>query len=299
MKPIRAVLALSIATAVLGLAACDKSPTPATTATSASTAGTVPADETADQFIARVNAELKDMQPELTKPQWLSNTYITDDTEFLAAKSNERYLSQLNQWIEQAKRYEGQQMAPETARAIQLLKLSTAMPAPNGPAKLAELARIASKMEGAYGAGEYCKGEGDARSCRQLGALEDVLRNNRDYDAQLDAWRGWHTISQPMRKDYTRFVELVNEGAGTMGYADAGEMWRSGYDMSPVELSAETDRLWNQVKPLYEQLHCYARTRLDAKYGKDKGEVAGGMLPAHLMGNMWQQDWGNLWDMLA
>ena len=297
MKPIRAMLALSIATAVLGLAACNKSPTPASTAPNASS--TTPANENADQFIARVNAELKDMQPELSKPQWLSSTYINDDTEFLAAKSNERYLSQLNHWIEQAKRFEGQQMTPETARSIQLLKLSTSMPAPNDPAKLAELARIASKMEGAYGAGEYCKGEGEAKNCRQLGALEDVLRNSRDYDEQLDAWRGWHTVSQPMRKDYVRFVELVNEGARTMGFADAGEMWRSGYDMSPVELAAETDRLWNQVKPLYEQLHCYTRTRLDAKYGKDKGEVAGGMLPAHLLGNMWQQDWGNLWDVLA
>lgn len=297
MKPIRAVLALSIAIAVLGLAACEKSPTPDSSAPA--TGSTAPANETADQFIARINGEWKAMQPELTKPQWLSNTYINDDTEFLAAKSNERYLSQLNQWIEQAKGFEGQQMTPETARAIQLLKLSTSMPAPSDPARLAELAGIASKMEGAYGSGEYCKGEGDARNCRQLGELEDVLRSSRDYNDQLDVWRGWHTIAQPMRKDYVRFVELVNEGAGDMGFADAGEMWRSGYDMSPVELAAETDRLWGQVKPLYEQLHCYARTRLDAKYGKDKGEVAGGMLPAHLMGNMWQQDWGNLWDVLV
>ncbi|WP_043957403.1 M2 family metallopeptidase, partial [Lysobacter sp. A03] len=297
MKPIRAVLALSIAVAVLGLAACEKSPTPEPS--TPGTVGTAPTNETADQFIARINNDWKAMQPELTKPQWLSSTYINDDTEFLAAKSNEHYLSQLNQWIEQAKGFEGQQMTPETARAIQLLKLSTSMPAPSDPAKLAELAGIAGKMEGAYGSGEYCKGEGDARSCRQLGELEDVLRTSRDYNAQLDAWRGWHTIAQPMRKDYVRFVELVNEGAGDMGFADAGEMWRSGYDMSPVELAAETDRLWGQVKPLYEQLHCYARTRLDAKYGKDKGEVAGGMLPAHLMGNMWQQDWGNLWDVLV
>jgi peptidyl-dipeptidase A len=101
-----------------------------------------------------------------------------------------------------------------------------------------------------------------------------------------------------MRKDYVRFVELVNEGAKDMGFADAGEVWRSGYDMPPAQIAAETDRLWSQVKPLYTQLHCYARTRLDATYGNDKGEVAGRMLPAHLMGNMWQQDWSNLWDLL-
>src|SRR5690606_5178491 len=123
----------------------------------------------------------------------------------------------------QARRFEGQATSPSTARALSLLKLMTAMPAPRDPAKLAELARIASRMEGMYGSGQYCTGEGEAKRCRQLGELEDVLRTSRDYDEQLDAWRGWHTISQPMRKDYVRFVELVNQGAKEMGFADAGE----------------------------------------------------------------------------
>lgn len=296
MKPVRALLALSITAAVIGLGGCKKEPTPTTTTGAPTTA---PAGETADQFIARVNEGSRKMYPEMTAAQWLSSTYINDDSQLVSAKANERYLAQLKSWIDQAARFEGQQMSPETARAIQLLKLSTSMPPPKDPVKLEELTRIASKMEGAYGAGTYCTGEGDARQCRQLGELEDVLRSNRDYDAQLDAWQGWHTTAQPMRKDYTRFVELVNEGARDMGFADAGEMWRSGYDMTPAQIAAETDRLWGQVKPLYEQLHCYARTRLDAKYGGDRGHVTGNMLPAHLMGNMWQQDWGNLWDILA
>ena len=292
------LLVLAVA-ASLALSACKREPTPADPGATAATATPAAAkDETADQFIARVNAEMKAMYPELTAAQWLSATYINDDSQLLAAKSNEKFLTSLNHWIEQAKRFEGQQMSPETARAITLLKLGTAMPAPKDPEKLAELTRIATKMEGMYGAGSYCKVAGDSKSCRQLGELEDVLRSDRDYDDQLDAWQGWHTISQPMRQDYRRFVELVNEGAKELGYADAGEMWRAGYDMTPAELSAETDRLWGQVKPLYEQLHCFARTRLEAQY-PGKGTVEGGLLPAHLMGNMWQQDWGNLWDVLA
>src|SRR5690606_9743181 len=295
------LLVLAIAGAI-ALSACDRAPSPEPGAgAGASTDGAQAArdGETADQFIARVNAEIMELSPEITVAQWLSSTHISDDTQLLAAKANERYLTRLNQWIEESRRFDGQEMTPETARAIQLLRLGTSMPAPSDPAQLAELTRIASRMEGMYGSGQYCRGEGDARQCRQLGELEDVLRNNRDYDAQLDAWRGWHTISQPMRDDYTRFVELVNTGASELGFADAGEMWRSSYDMSPAELSAETDRLWNQVRPLYEQLHCYAGTRLDATYGPDRGHVDGGLLPAHLMGNMWQQDWSNLWDMLA
>jgi len=295
MKPVRALLALGVAAAVFGLAGCKKEPAPAPSANAPAAA---PAGETADQFIARVNDEYKKMYPEMTAAQWLSSTYINDDSQLLSAKANERYLSQLNSWIEQSKKFEGQTMSPATARAIQLLKIGTAMPAPKDPAKLAELTQIATRMEGMYGSGSYCSGPGDT-DCRQLGELEDVLRNSRDYNAQLDAWKGWHTISKPMRKDYTRFVELVNEGSRNLGYADTGELWRSGYDMSPAELSAETDRLWGQVKPLYEQLHCYTRSRLETKYGNDKGQVGGGMLPAHLLGNMWQQDWGNLWDVLA
>ena len=293
MKHRHLLLALAIGAGLVTLAACKKDEP----ATDSAATPAAPKGETADQFIARVNDEFKKMYPEMTAAQWLSSTYINDDSQLLAAKGNERYLTQLNSWIEQAKKFEGQQMSPETARAIQLLKLATAMPAPKDPAKLAELTQIATRMEGTYGAGTYCTGEGDAKKCRQLGELEDVLRSSRDYDAQLDAWQGWHTIAQPMRKDYTRFVELVNEGSKEMGFADTGEMWRSGYDMTPAEIAAETDRLWGQVKPLYEQLHCYTRTKLQATYGVEKGQV-NGLLPAHLMGNMWQQDWGNLWDML-
>ena len=255
--------------------------------------------ENADQFVARINTELKAMYPEITVPQWLAATYISGDTQMLAAKSDERWLTLLNQWIEEAKQFEGQKMSAESARTIQLLKLSASMPPPKNPEHLGELTRIASKMGGMYGAGTYCKGEGDAKNCRQLGELEDVLRSNRDYDAQLDAWQGWHTIAVPMKKDYQRFVELSNEGARDLGFANTGELWRSGYDMTPAEIASETDRLWAQVEPLYEELHCYTREKLKDKYGDDKGQVDGGLLPAHLMGNMWQQDWGNLWDFLA
>ncbi|MBB4126573.1 peptidyl-dipeptidase A [Xanthomonas translucens] len=288
------LLALCIGASVLALSACRKE---ATTETDTAPAPSAPG-ESADQFVARINEEYRALLPELTSAQWLSITYINGDSERLVAKANERWLTTLNGWIAQAKRYEGKPMSADSARALQLLKLMTAMPAPRDAAKLAELAGLASKMEGAYGAASYCTGEGDARHCRQLGELEDVLRRSRDYDQQLDAWQGWHGTAQPMRKDYQRFVELVNEGAREIGFADTGAMWRSGYDMPPAQIAAETDRLWTQVKPLYEQLHCYTRGKLDAEYGKDKGEVAGGLLPAHLLGNMWQQDWSNLWDLL-
>ena len=196
MKPRIALLALAVAGS-LAITGCTREPAPPSAAPGAPAAA--PAGETADEFVARVNLEFRTISAELNSAQWLSNTYINGDSEMLAAKANERWLTQLNAWIAQARRFEGQQLSPETARAIKLIKLMTAMPAPKDPKLLQELTRIATRMEGTYGAGKYCTGTGEATNCRDIGQLSEVLAKNRDYDAQLEAWQGWHTISQPMR----------------------------------------------------------------------------------------------------
>jgi peptidyl-dipeptidase A len=294
MTPLRGWFALAACVALALSIGCSKKHDSAAN-TAADNAASARSED-ADAFIARVNRTFLAEHAELQSAQWLAATDINDDSQRLAAKANERHLGQLNAFIEESRRFDGQTLKPETARAIQLLRLSTAMPAPNDPAKLAELTAIAARMKAMYGAGTYCR-QGDKTQCRQLDGLEAVLKTSRDYDEQLDAWTGWHATTMPMRKDYARFVELVNEGAKQMGFANAGEMWRAGYDMSPAEFQTQTDRLWGQVKPLYDQLQCYTRVRLVKKYGA-RGQIDG-MIPAHLTGNMWAQSWGNLWDLLA
>lgn len=284
----RALLALAVAAA---LAACGSAPQTAEPAAPAA----APA-KTADQLAAEVNAAFAKFGPELASAEWLAATYINDDSARIAAATNERWLTMLNGFIEQAAAFDGQPMSDDTARALMLLKLSSANPAPRDPVKLAELAQLRTRMEGAYGAGKHCTDPADASTCRTIGQLSQVLASSRDHDAQLQAWEGWHTVAPPMRADYQRFAELINEGAQGIGFKDAGELWRSGYDMDPAEVVVEADRLWGQVQPLYEQLHCYTRGKLEQKYGA-RGSVDG-KLPAHLMGNLWQQDWGNLWDFL-
>ncbi|WP_255505529.1 M2 family metallopeptidase [Alkalisalibacterium limincola] len=250
----------------------------------------------ADAFVARVNAHMREHHPENASAQWLASTYIGPDSQRVASKANERALTSYSEWVEEARRFDGLALSPETARAIDLIKLGTAMPPPADPAELSELAAIATRMEGMYGAGTYCEDTDRPETCRDLGELSNTMAESRDHDEQYAAWAGWHTISKPMRDDYVRFVDLVNKGASNLGYANAGEMWRSGYDMSPTDFQDETDRLWGQVQPLYEQLHCYVRGELVDTYG-EKGQVDG-MIPAHLTGNMWAQQWGNIWDLL-
>jgi peptidyl-dipeptidase A len=285
----RAFLSLAIAAGLVSLA---------TYAPIGRTAPASASGETADEFIARVNKEMHEDYREITAAQWLGDTYINDDSQLIASKANERSLAKLGEYVEQSRRFDGKPMSPETRRAIQLLRLGITVPPPKDPKHLAELTAIGTKMSGAYGAGKWCPDKGNESTCKDIGQIEDVLSDvpNRSYDEQLAAWQGWHTISVPMKKDYVRFVELSNEGAKDQGFADTGALWRSGYDMKPEAFRAETDRLWGQVKPLYEQLQCYTKNKLVAKYGA-QGEV-NGMIPAHLTGNLWQQDWSNLWPLV-
>jgi peptidyl-dipeptidase A len=100
-----------------------------------------------------------------------------------------------------------------------------------------------------------------------------------------------------MRPMYERFVVLANEGAREIGFTDLGALWKSGYDMAPDAFEADTERLWSQVAPLYEQLHCHVRDKLADHYGEDKVSRSG-PIPAHLLGNIWAQQWGNLYDLV-
>ena len=287
MKSQRALLALAISASLLALSACK----PADQTESAADAP----KESADEFVARVNKTAKEITPELTSAAWLGATYINADSQRVEAAANERFLALNNAFIEQAKTYPTEGLSADTARALHLMKVGASLPAPRDPAKLKELTEITSRLGATYGAGKWCV---DGQDCKDIGQVSEILANTgtSSYDEMKAAWEGWHSIAVPMRKDYQRFVELTNEGAKEMGFANTGEVWRAGYDMPAADFQAEADRLWGQVQPLYEQLQCYTREKLVEKYG-EQGSV-NGMIPAHLTGNLWQQDWGNLWPLL-
>lgn len=251
--------------------------------------------QTPDEFVERINEELREIGDEVETANWVRATYITKDTGELAARASERYAEFHSKAVQRAQRHAGEDMAPETARAIKLLTLGTVEPAPDDPEKRRRLAAVTTGMAGAYGEGKYCPE--DAAECLALGDLEDIMASSHDYDANLAAWTGWRTVSPPMRDDYETFVEITNEGARELGFEDLGDMWKSGYDMSPAEFEEEAARLWSQVEPLYEELHCYVRRELAEHYGEDKVALDE-PIPAHLLGNMWAQQWGNVYELV-
>lgn len=251
-------------------------------------------DETAREFVERIQQEYIALAKETRAAAWVRATYITKDTAVLAAKAGERALEFQATMVAQAKQFKNTKMDQETARAIELMLRGSAAPAPDDPAARAELAEIMTDMEGQYGAGKYCT---EAGLCRELQELEKVLAESRDYDELLDVWQGWRTVSPPYRKQYQRFVELGNEGAKTFGFNNLGDLWKAGYDMKTEAFTLEARRLWDQVKPFYEALHCHVRAKLSEQYGADKVPLDG-PIPAHLLGNMWSQTWENIYPII-
>lgn len=251
-------------------------------------------EETAKEFVERIQKESIELSKEAGAAAWVRNTYITPDTAILAAKAGERSLEFESRMVAQAKKYKGTEMDESTARAIELILRGSAAPAPDDPEARAELAAILTDMEGQYGAGTYCN---EAGECRQLQELEKVLAESRDYDELADVWQGWRTVSPPYRKQYQRFVELGNEGAKTFGFDNLGDLWKAGYDMETEAFTIEARRLWDQVKPFYEELHCHVRAKLAEQYGEDKVSLDG-PIPAHLLGNMWSQTWDNIYPLM-
>ncbi|WP_028775106.1 M2 family metallopeptidase [Shewanella waksmanii] len=249
----------------------------------------------AKAFINSAEAELAAISIEQNRAEWIYSNFITDDTAALSAKVAEKQIATSVQFATQAAQYAELPLDEVNKRKLNILRSSLVLPAPLDPAKNAELAKISSELNGLYGKGKYCFEDG---RCLTQPELSAIMGESADPALLLEVWQGWREIAKPMRSLFEREVELANEGAKDLGYANLSELWRSQYDMQPDEFSAELDRLWGQVQPLYESLHCYVRGELNQKYGDDV-VAEQGPIPAHLLGNMWAQQWGNVYNTVA
>jgi peptidyl-dipeptidase A len=276
-------------------------PTPSAEAIQAPAPPPPPAGPTAEDAVKFVNdAEVKlaALNVEAQRAAWVQSTYITYDTQLLSAAANEKAINLGVELAKGAAKYDSLTLPADVRRKLDLIKLALTSPGPAEPAKTAEMARIAAELEATYGAGQWCPPGKSGSDCLDIGEITKIMRESRNSNQLLESWRGWHTISLPMKPKYSRFVSLMNEGARELGYRDVGAMWRSKYDMPPDAFATEVDRLWGQVKPLYDSLHCYVRWNLTKKYGSSV-VAPGKPIPAHLLGNIWAQEWGNIYDVVA
>ncbi|VAW42715.1 Peptidyl-dipeptidase A precursor [hydrothermal vent metagenome] len=251
------------------------------------------ANKDAENFIKEVEKTLLTEGEFAAKTAWIQANFITQDSIWLRAKNNEKTSALTVQYALKASKFDHVQLPADMRRKMMLLKSGLTIAAPVDADKNQQLAEITSSLVAMYGTGKYCQ-DGN---CQTLNDLEEVMTSSRNSDELLEAWQGWRTTSPPMKDKYAKMVELANEGAVNLGFKDTGAMWRSQYDMPADKFAQELDHQFRQVKPLYEALQCHVRAKLTEHYGK---EIMGddGMIPAHLLGNMWAQSWSNIYDLV-
>lgn len=250
----------------------------------------------AQTFVTQAEKELAAHSILASRVDWVNRTYITEDTDALAAEFGARGTELSVRLAKGAAKFDKTKgLSFDVRRKLDFLKQSIVLPASEKPGAAAELNTIATRLQSSYG-----KGKGTLEGRPTNGSdIEEAMGILRDPEKLKEMWISWHdNVGAPMREDYARLVTIANEGAHELGYPDVGAMWRSGYDMPPDDFAREMDRLWLQVKPLYDQLHCYVRAKLNEHYG-DKVQPATGPIRADLLGNMWAQEWGNIYPLVA
>ena len=250
--------------------------------------------EELDIFLNEIEKENLEFGPVISSASWISSNFITFDSQKVIADYGTRYTLDALDKARRASSFDSLEVSDEKRRMLNILKTSFVMPPPLDNELAAELSKITTSLGAMYGSGEHCFDDG---ACYDLEAFETIIDNSRDPKELLKAWSGWHEISKPMKPMYMRMVEIGNQGASDLGYQNLSDLWFSKYDMPADEFLAETDRVWEEVKPLYDALHCHVRAKLNDHYGDDIVSTSD-PLPVHMLGNMWGQSWSNIYDLV-
>ena len=247
-----------------------------------------------EEFLANVESENKKDGPVIYSASWISSNFITYDSQKVIADYGTKSTLKSLQRSREAASFDGLDTSKENQRMLNILKSSFVMPPPLDEELASELSEITTSLEAMYGSGEYCF---DYEECYDLEAFESIIDNSRDPKELLRAWEGWHEIGKPMKPMYMRMVDIGNQGSVDLGYEGLSDLWFSKYDMPAEDFLDDTDRVWSEVKPLYDALHCHVRAKLNEHYG-DEVISKTGPLPVHMLGNMWGQSWSNIYDLV-
>ena len=253
-----------------------------------------PSNQDLEEFLANVESENKKDGPVIYSASWISSNFITYDSQKIIADYGTKSTLKSLERSREAASFDGLDISKENQRMLNILKSSFVMPPPLDEELASELSEITTSLEAMYGSGEYCF---DDEECYDLEAFESIIDNSRDPKELLRAWEGWHEIGKPMKPMYMRMVDIGNQGSVDLGYEGLSDLWFSKYDMPAEDFLDDTDRVWSEVKPLYDALHCHVRAKLNEHYG-DEVISKTGPLPVHMLGNMWGQSWSNIYDLV-
>jgi peptidyl-dipeptidase A len=245
----------------------------------------------AEKFMSDAEYLLADLSVKQSRAQWIQDNFITDDTEAISAQAAQDFIEATTKIARDIKPFDGLKLPPVLDRKFKLLKLS--LFSLSDPKEREEVSKLGAGLEAEYGKGKAYPETGAYKGkSLPIGEVEQIFESSRNPEELKSIWKAWSAVGAPMRQRYTRFIQLQNKGAQELGFKDMGAMWRANYDMTPEQFTAELERLWDQVRPLYDSLHAFMRTKLAAKYGK-QAVTKDGLIRADLLGNPWAQAWSN------
>ncbi len=273
---------LTLALALLLLAAAGATPAPGPL-------------ETPAAFIVRAEQELTLADAANQRAQWVNQTNLNEDTNWLAARASERFTAVQMNLARTAATYRSRDIDPIIARKLALLAVAVRSPAPPSSDQAGQWADLRTRLVARYNQQRVVDGE---RMLGSYGEVRHAMETTRDPEALLHLWHEWHAVGHDLEDDYARYVALSRQGAQSLGFHDVGELWRSVYDMSPTEMAADTERLWAEIRPLYAALHCHTRAALSKAYGAGV-QAPAGPIRIELTRNPMGMYWVGAYDLLA
>jgi len=248
----------------------------------------------------RADARFRELVSNVSYANW---NYLTHMTQ-LNARRLEDSQSQLVVWFKlnvvTARRFlknAGSICHGVTVKLLKKLVNYQLIPSPLNPTTHRLISYLVNSMQRIYGSALIVDEEHGMKRYRMNPELTRLMATSRDYDKRQWAWTEWHDIvGRRVRPLFIDLVVRMNEAATDNGYRDISEAWQmSDFDSTDVEETM--DRLYQQILPLYRQLHAYVRRRLVGYYKRRDLNVSGS-IPAHLLGDMWAQDWTSIIDIL-
>ncbi|XP_072105103.1 angiotensin-converting enzyme isoform X2 [Mobula birostris] len=250
-------------------------------------------------FVSDYNSTAEIIFFDSVSASWNYNTNLTNYNQQKQIEGSLKEQEFVEAWAKKAKEFDGVKDNFKNKMLTRLLDQIRILGAANlSPDDRKEFNTILSEMDNIYSTAKVCPpGEEDHNKCWSLEPeLTDIMATSRSYKKLLYAWEGWHNSAGiPLRKHYKKFVQMSNSASRMDGFNDTGEYWRSWYE-SPT-FADDLEKIYNDLKPLYLNLHAFVRRKLYQQYGPKYINLKG-PIPAHLFGNMWAQQWNNIYNLM-
>lgn len=261
--------------------------------TAASVATTVVTQADAQAYLDSYAAEFQRLYYASAQAEWESNTRIVagDSSNAVRTKAaNEAYARFVGS-VANIERIRGFLTQKDRLTTIQVRQFEAMLyAAANQPQTVPDVVRrrIAAETqqtETLYGYTFMV--DGKAVTPNQI---DSTLRSSKDIADRRAYWEASKAVGPTLKPGIMNLRDLRNQTVQALGYPDFFTYQVSDYSMTTDEMLQMTDNLLRQIRPLYRELHTWARYELAKRYAVPVPE----QLPAHWLSNRWGQNWSDL-----